>query len=160
MAKKEGNTANKVEELIAPVVQGMGLRLWDVRFEKEGANWFLRIFIDSDDGISFDDCESVSRKIDPILDETDPIPQNYFLEVSSPGIERELKKEIHFESSLGMNIAVRLIRPIDDVRDFSVKLMAFDGKVIKVKSEDGEREFAIADCSYIKREEQINPNTK
>ena len=91
MAKKEkGNTVAAVWQIAQPIAESLGLELWDVRFVKEGADWFLRIFIDKEDGVSIDDCEAMSRAIDKPLDDADPISQSYCLEVSSPGVEREL----------------------------------------------------------------------
>ena len=86
--KTKTNTVEAVTELVEPIVQEMGLQLWDVRFLKEGAQWYLRIFIDKDSGVTIDDCENVTRAVDEPLDALDPIEQNYILEVSSPGIER------------------------------------------------------------------------
>ena len=97
--KKSGNTVAEVTELVQPIVEELGLTLWDVRYVKEGAMWYLRIFIDKDEGVSIDDCETVSRAIDAPLDELDPIEGNYTLEVSSPGIERELILDRHFDSA-------------------------------------------------------------
>ena len=94
MAKQQnsGGAAKTVETLVLPTVEGMGLRLWDVRFEKEGPDWFLRVLIDRDEPLDTDTCEAVSRAIDPILDEADPIDQSYYLEVGSPGLGRRLTR--------------------------------------------------------------------
>ena len=87
---KGGNTVNAVWEIAEPIANGLGYELWDVRFEKEGANWYLRIFIDKEDGISINDCVDMSHAIDKPLDEADPIEQSYCLEVCAPGLERDL----------------------------------------------------------------------
>ena len=87
------NSAERVYELIKDAVEAEGVRLWDVRFLKEGASWYLRVFIDKPEGISIDDCTNVSHAIDPIIDEADPIDVSYYLEVCSPGIERELTRQ-------------------------------------------------------------------
>ena len=95
MAKTAGgkNTAGVVETLVRPVVEGMGLSLWDVRFEKEGPDWYLRVLIDKPDGtMDTDTCALVSHAIDPVIDEADPIDQSYFLEVGSPGLGRRLTR--------------------------------------------------------------------
>ena len=89
---KGGNTVSKVAALAKPIAEELGLSLWDVRFVKEGAQYYLRIFIDKEGGVSVDDCERMSRAIDKPLDELDPIEQSYILEVCSPGIERELSR--------------------------------------------------------------------
>lgn len=83
---QQGSAVKVVEALVRPVVEGMDLRLWDVRFEKEGPDWFLRVLIDRDEPLDTDTCEAVSRAIDPLLDEADPIEQSYYLEVGSPGL--------------------------------------------------------------------------
>ena len=117
MAKKGGNTVELVTEIVKPIIEQLGLSLWDVRFVKEGADYFLRIFIDSENGITIEDCENVSRAVDLPLDEADPIPQSYCLEVCSPGIERELKKEEHFQAFIDSPVMVKMIRPIDAIED-------------------------------------------
>ena len=110
---KGGSTVKTVWEIAEPIAQSLGLEIWDIRFEKEGADWFLRIFIDKADGVSIDDCVEMSHAIDKPLDEADPIEQSYCLEVSSPGLERDLKRDAHFEKSIGDKIMVKLIRPVD-----------------------------------------------
>lgn len=110
---KGGNTVAAVTAIAKPIADELGLRLWDVRFVKEGANWYLRIFIDKEGGVGIDDCVAMSHALDKPLDEADPIEQSYCLEVSSPGIERELTRPEHFEAYLGSNVIVRLIRPLE-----------------------------------------------
>ena len=108
---KTGSVAEKVRALIAPSVTAAGYVLWDVEFAKEGPDDTLFVLIDSPAGIGLDDCEKVTRLIDPILDEADPIPQSYYLEVSSPGSERVLKREEHFLASIGKPVTVSLYAP-------------------------------------------------
>ena len=126
-----------VTQLAQPVVEEMGLQLWDVRFEKEGASWYLRVFVEKEGGVSVDDCVAMSHALDGPLDETDPIEQNYYLEVSSPGLERELTRDEHFQALLGARIKVRLIRPVDQVRDFTGELLSFDNGAITLLLENG-----------------------
>lgn len=109
---KKPNTVEVVTALAKPVVEQMGLQLWDVRFEKEGASWYLRIFIDKEGGVTIDDCENLSRAMDQILDDADPISQSYYFEVSSPGIGRDLVRPWHFQRYLGQDVQVKLIRPV------------------------------------------------
>lgn len=113
MAKQHNSSgaAKIVEELVRPTVEGMGLRLWDVRFEKEGPDWFLRVLVDRDEPLDTDTCEAVSRAIDPLLDEADPIEQSYYLEVGSPGLGRKLTRPEHYEVLRGQKCAAHLIRP-------------------------------------------------
>ena len=113
-SSKGGNTVSVVSAIAEPVAKQLGLDLWDVRFEKEGASWYLRIFIDKKEGISIDDCEKMSKAVDPLIEEADPIDQSYFLEVCSPGIERELRRPEHFEKMSGREVCVRLFRPLED----------------------------------------------
>ncbi len=134
---KGGNTVATVWSIAEPIAENLGLRLWDVRFEKEGANWYLRVFIDKDGGISIDDCVDMSHALDKPLDDADPIDQSYCLEVSSPGIERDLKRDSHFEQCIGMKIKVKLIRPLEGKREFSGILESYDAGDIQIKFEDG-----------------------
>ena len=108
--KKFGGTEQKVYDLIKPITDDLGYYLWDVCYEKEGAMWYLRVFIDQDEGIGIEDCERATAPINQILDEKDPIPQSYMLEVGSAGLERELVKEEHFEVCQGDTVRIRFIR--------------------------------------------------
>ena len=156
MAKgKGGNTVKIVWDLTEPIVKELGLILWDVRFVKEGASWYLRIFIDKEDGnVDISDCENVSRGIDKLLDEADPIDQSYCLEVCSPGIERELVRDSHFESALGEKVKIHLIRAIDNQRDFNATLLSYEDGRVNVTMEDGsEKSVDKKDKSWVKLDE-------
>ena len=113
------NSAERVYELIKDAVEAEGVRLWDVRFLKEGAAWYLRVFIDKPEGICIDDCTNVSHAIDPIIDEADPIDVSYYLEVCSPGIERELTRSRHYEESLGKQVRLKLYRAYDGKKEIT-----------------------------------------
>ena len=102
------NAAEKVFSLIKETVEAQGVELWDVRFLKEGASWYLRVFIDKEDGISIDNCTDVSHAIDPIIDEADPIDKAYYLEVCSCSIERELSRKEHFEKCVGQEVKIKV----------------------------------------------------
>lgn len=143
------NIAKTVTELIESTVEDLGFSLWDVRFVKEGADWFLRIFIDSPNGISIDDCVTVSRAIDPIIDEADPIDKSYCMEVCSPGIERELLKEEHFSKKMGEKVKVKLYRAYDGQKEFTGLLKAYGGDVT-IELEGNEITFAKADIISVK----------
>ena len=111
--------ADKVREIIQPTADELGYYLWNVEYVKEGADFVLRVTIDrfdTEEGITIDDCEAMSRAIDPILDLHDPIPDQYLLEVSSPGIERELTRDDHFDLCVGEKVEVRLFAPVDGSR--------------------------------------------
>ncbi|MBE6706741.1 MAG: ribosome maturation factor RimP [Ruminococcaceae bacterium] len=113
MAKLTGGVAQKVWEIAEPLADEIGIWIWDVEFVKEGARRVLRITVDSEEGIGIEDCEKLHRAIDPLLDEADPIEEQYYLEVSSPGIERELKNDIHIEACEGWDVEVKLYAPKD-----------------------------------------------
>ena len=123
-----------VREAIEPTVCELGYRIWDVTYTKIGADWHLEITIDQDAGIGIEDCEKVHRAIDPILDELDPIEGFYYLEVSSPGSERELRTEEHLSLSIGVTVEAKLFAPKDGAKSFVGKLSAFDGKAVAAHS--------------------------
>lgn len=121
--------ADKVYDLVKETVESCGVTLWDVRFVKEGASHYLRVFIDKPDGISINDCTDVSHAIDPVIDDADPIDCSYYLEVCSPGIDRELNRPHHFEYALGKEITVKLFKAIDGKKEFTGVLQAYDGGI-------------------------------
>lgn len=140
------NAAEKVYSLIKETVENEGVTLWDVRFLKEGASWYLRVFIDKAEGITIDDCTNVSHAIDPIIDEADPIDKAYFLEVCSPGIERELTRPFHYESVISQKIKVKLYKALDGKKEFTGILKSF-GENITIETENGEVVFNLKDIS-------------
>ena len=109
-----------------PVVQAHGCRLWDVEYVREGGEWFLRLYIDKDGGVNINDCEAISREVDPILDREDPIETAYRFEVCSAGLERQLKRPSDFEAFLGADILVKLYRPVDGIREYPCVLRGYD----------------------------------
>lgn len=122
--------AQKVYDLALPLAQAQGLDIWDVEYIKEAGQWFLRVYIDKDDGIGISDCEAFSRALDPILDEEDPIEGSYVFEVSSAGAERELKRPSDFEKFLGSNVEVKLYKGVDGRKLYTGTLTAYaDGDV-------------------------------
>ena len=127
------NTVERVEQIVKPFAIELGYDLWDVRFAKEGADWYLRIFIDKDGGVDINDCVDFTHAITKPLDDEDPISQSYMLEVSSPGVERELIKDEHFEKYIGCPVMMRTIRAIDGVRDFAGTLTEYENKEITVE---------------------------
>ncbi|MCY8917260.1 ribosome maturation factor RimP [Bacillus atrophaeus] len=130
MSKKVIDTAR---EMAQPIADNLQLELVDIEFVKEGQNWFLRVFIDSDNGVDIEECAKVSELLSEKLDEADPISQNYFLEVSSPGAERPLKKKADFDRSLGKNVYIKTYEPIDGVKVFEGELAEFDGQTVTVE---------------------------
>ena len=138
MAKIE----ERVEELIKDKIENIGYDLYDVEYAKEGPNYYLRIFIDSEKGIDLEDCEKVSNEINEKLDEADYIKEQYFLEVSSPGIERVLRKDRHLEQSIGMQVEVRLFKKdengnksyIWELKEFNEEIIIIDEIKIERKN--------------------------
>ena len=135
-------SSKSIVSTLYPVIEKTGAELgysiWDVEYVKEGAEWYLRITLDSDNGIDIDDCEKVSRAINPIIDEADPIEDFYYLEVSSPGLERVLRKQEHFDASIGCEVDVRLFAPDDNKKKaYTGILVSADeaGIVINVANE-------------------------
>jgi ribosome maturation factor RimP len=120
-------------ELVTPILDELNLELVEVEFKKEGPNWFLRIFIDSDTGVDLEDCGVVSEKLSEKLDELDPIQQAYFLEVSSPGAERPLKKEKDITKAIGKNVYVTTYEPVDGEKTFEGKLINFNGENLEIE---------------------------
>ena len=119
------NTVSAVWDLAEPIAEELGLILWDVAFEKEGANYYLRIFIDKEDGIGIEDCVNMRHALDKPLDEADLIDRQYNLQVSSPGIERKLTRDFHFECAIDEKVIVRLIRPYEGQREFKGVLIDY-----------------------------------
>ncbi len=149
--KKLGGTEQKIYDLVKPITDELGYYLWDVSYVKEGASWYLRIFIDCDEGITIEDCEKVTEPVNRILDETDPIPQSYTLEVGSAGLERELLKEDHFEVCEGDKVRIRFIRSVDGEKEISAFLKGVDKNQITVSDDDGnEKVFQLSDIAFVK----------
>ena len=140
------NAAEKVYGLIKETVESQGVTLWDVRFLKEGASWYLRVFIDKPEGIGIEDCTNVSHAIDPIIDEADPIDVSYFLEVCSPGTERELTRQSHFEACLGKKLKIKLYKAIDGVKELTGTLKSAADTLV-IETEGGEYELSYKDIS-------------
>lgn len=150
MAEKK-NTVSLVWSLAEPIAESLGLILWDVRFQKEGANWYLRIFIDKEGGVSINDCVDMSRAIDGPLDEADPIEQSYSLQVSSPGVERELVRDFHFEKYIGEKVIVRFIRAFENRREYKGILSSYEDGVVTVALDDGKGlSFNKKEASFVK----------
>lgn len=152
--KSGGNTVEIVTSLVMPLIEEQGLILWDVRFEKEGSMWILRIIIDKAEGIKVDDCENISRPFDKILDEADPIDQSYCLEVASAGLERELTKQWHFNQCAGQKVCARLIRPLDGERDFIGELQKMQDNIVTINLLDDDTvkvfETSLKDVAYVR----------
>ncbi len=151
--KKFGGTEQRIYDLAAPIVTELGYLVWDIRYEKEGASWYLRIFIDSEtDIISINDCTKVTEPISDMLDEQDPIAQSYILEVSSAGLEAELIRESHFDACLGSKVRARLIRPMEGSgeREFIGVLTDWNKDRIVLETENGNAELPFPALAFVK----------
>ncbi len=129
-----------VTALAAPAAEALGLELWDVEYVREAGQWFLRVYIDKDGGVGIQDCEALSKALDPLLDEADPIPDSYVFEVSSAGVERELKRPGDFSRFLGSPVEVRLYRAVDGSKTFWGILAGY---------EDGAVRRTVGDKHYV-----------
>ncbi len=138
LKERKSPTEETVWALAQPIAESLGLNLWDVQFVKEGASWILRIFIDKEDGVNINDCVDMTHAVDGPLDEADPIHQAYCLEVSSPGIERELNRPEHFEQMTGEAVVLHLIRPnANGEREVAGILDGLDDAGVHITDEDG-----------------------
>ena len=129
---------DKVLELARPIAEAAGCEVWDVEYVREAGAWYLRVYIDKPGGVSIDDFEAVSRALDPVLDEYDPIPTSYTFEVSSAGAERELKRPSDFERFMGAEVEVRHYQPIDGAKAHTGVLRGYaDGAVtVEIKGKE------------------------
>lgn len=135
MAKHEDYEL-KTEKILEPILTANNFELYDVEYVKEGGNWFLRTYIDKENGITVDDCELVSRALSDLLDKHDFIPDSYILEVSSPGLGRQLKRDKHFEKSIGEEVEIKLFKPVNKRKEFIGLLTAYDSNSITIELED------------------------
>ena len=147
---KNKNIAGSVRTLVADTVEKMGFLLWDVLYEKEGASWYLRIIIDRETGVDINDVEAVHRAIDPIIDEADPIEDFYYLEVSSPGVERELRLPEHYEAFLGELVTAKLFAAAEGVpafagmKEITAVLAAYNSENGEIILTEGENSITLA----------------
>ncbi len=150
--KKFGSTESRIYGMVQPIAEELGLIVWDVRFEKEGALWYLRVLLDhAERAVTIADCEAVTRPLNKLLDETDPIPQSYTLEVGSAGLERELIRETHFSACEGCRVRVRLIRPLEDgTKELTGTLTGFDRETITVQVNDAPSELSLSAVAFVR----------
>ena len=129
------NIEEKVEQLVKDKIEAIGYELYDVEYAKEGKNYFLRIFIDKPDGIDLNDCEKVNDAINDVLDTADYIKEQYFLEVSSPGVERVLRKEKHLKQNIGNEISIKLFQKDENgKKEYQGILKGFDAEKIELEN--------------------------
>lgn len=139
----------KTEQLLTPILEEFGFYLWDVEYVKEGPEMYLRAYIDKEGGININDCVDVSRRLSDAIDADDYIEEAYILEVSSPGLGRQLKKDKEFERSIGRQIDVKLYKPLDGSKEFTGVLSAFDKYSITIDSEEGTKSFNRSDVAKV-----------
>ena len=125
---------DKVTQFAQPVVEAHGCTLWDVEYVREGSEYFLRLYLDKEGGVNIDDCEAISRALDPILDEEDPIPESYHFEVCSAGLERVLKRPSDFERFMGEPVMVKLYRPRNGLKEIPGILRGYENGCVTVEA--------------------------
>ena len=141
----------KTEQLIQPFIDAHHFELVDVEYVKEGSDWYLRVYIDKEGGITVDDCEVISRVLSDWLDKEDFIEDSYILEVSSPGLGRPLKKDKDFERSLGEQVEIRLYKARNKQKEFEGALKSYDKDTVTIETEDGNQEtFERGDIALIR----------
>ena len=149
MAKGNGYEI-RAEELLKPIVERFGVEIYDVEYVKEGAEWYLRAYIDKEGGVNIMDCENVSRAFSDVLDEQDFIKDAYILEVSSPGLGRTLKKDRHLLKSIGMEVELKTYKPINKCKEFAGVLESFDENEIVINENGTKKQFNRADIAIIR----------
>ena len=149
MSRKE-EYEQKAEALLSPIVESNGFELVDVEYVKEAGNWYLRGYIDKPGGITVNDCETVSRAFSDRLDEDDFIEDSYIMEISSPGLDRPLKKEKDFARSIGKLVEIRTYRPIEKQKEFCGELTAYDNNSVTIDEEGTPRTFDKKDIALVR----------
>lgn len=145
------NIEEKVEKLLEPIIEKIGYELYDVEYTKEGKNYFLRIFIDNEKGIDLNDCEKVNNSITEILDKEDYIKEQYFLEVSSPGIERVLRKDKHLKQNLGEQVNIKLFKKDENgAKEYIGELKQFDEQNIIISQDEKEVKIERKNIAQVK----------
>ena len=142
--------ADQVWSFAQPLVEACGCSLWDVEYVREGGEWYLRLYIDKDGGVDIDDCEAVSRAVDPVLDEKDPIPESYRFEVCSAGLERVLKRPSDFERFMGENILVKLYKPRNGQKEFAAVLRGYDEGNVTAEVGGQEMRFEKSEIALVR----------
>lgn len=149
MSKRE-DYETRTEALLQPIAAAQGVEIYDVEYVKEGGDYYLRAYIDKEEGVSIVDCENVSRALSDALDREDFIPDAYILEVSSPGLGRALKKDRHLARSIGQEVEIKLYKPLEGTKEYAGVLKAFDEDSIVIAEEAGDRIFARNDIAVIR----------
>jgi len=143
-------TEQLVLEMTEPICADLGLSVWDIEFLKEGKNNVLRVYIDKEGGVGIDDCEAVSVALSAKLDEKDPIPSAYSLEVSSAGLDRQLKRPSDFARYIGHQVDVKLYGPIDGLKDFTAELVAFENETVFLNHAGKAMEISLSKAASVR----------
>ena len=149
MSKRDTYEA-RTEALLQPITERFGVEIYDVEYVKEGSDWYLRAYIDKEEGVNIGDCENVSRALSDALDEADYIDDAYILEVSSPGLGRTLKKDKHLQKSIGEEVEIKLYKPVDKCKEFAGILKEFDANTITIETEEEDKTFDRKEIALIR----------
>lgn len=149
MSKKDGYE-KRTEELLVPITEANGLEIYDIEYVKEASDFYLRVYIDKPDGVTIQDCEIVSRAMSDILDQEDFISDAYIFEVSSPGLGRVLKKDKHFQKSIGQEVELKTYKPIEKQKEFVGILKSYVDDKITLDIQGNEINFNKADVALVR----------
>ena len=147
---KKSEIEAKTEAMLEPICEKYGVKVYDVEYVKEAGEWYLRAYIDKEGGVNINDCVDVNHALSDALDADDFIEEAYTLEVSSPGLGRQLKKDRHFANSIGQDVELKLFKPRDGVKEFAGTLKAFDDTTVTVTINDEDETFIRKEISVIK----------
>ena len=147
---KRDTYESRAEALLTPIAEENGVSIYDVEYVKEGRDWYLRAYIDKENGGDINDCEAVSRAFSDVLDKEDFVEDAYIMEVSSPGLGRTLKKDKHLEKSLGQEVELKTYKPIDKCKEFVGILKSYDKDTVTIAMEEADKSFARADIALIR----------
>ena len=140
----------QVAQFAEPVVQAHGCTLWDVEYVREGGEWFLRLYIDKDGGVDISDCEAISRAVDPILDEKDPVPDSYNFEVCSAGLERQRRRPSDFAQFRGSSVSVKLFRPVIGAKEFVGTLTGYEDGAVTIEAAGATHTFQKNEVAQVR----------
>lgn len=149
MSRRE-DYETRTERLLKPIAEANGVSVYDVEYVKEGSDYYLRAYIDKQDGVNILDCENVSRALSDALDKEDFIPDAYILEVSSPGLGRTLKKDKHLQAGIGQEVEIKLFKPLDKCKEFAGVLDSFDAETLTILENGNPRTFQRSDIALIR----------
>lgn len=149
MSRRE-DYETRTERLLKPIAEANGVSIYDVEYVKEGNDYYLRAYIDKQDGVNILDCENVSRALSDALDKEDFIPDAYILEVSSPGLGRTLKKDKHLQAGIGQEVEIKLFKPLDKCKEFAGVLDSFDAETLTILENGNPRTFQRSDIALIR----------